>query len=77
MHAAMKGYGYRLQYSVFVCDLHESEKLDLRLDLGGLMNRVEDQVCLIDLGPLAENPAWRFEFMGPPSALPETGPRVL
>ena len=34
VHKTMKGYGWSLQYSVFICDLDTMELLAMRSDLG-------------------------------------------
>ena len=38
VHSTVKGYGYPLQYSVFVCDLSDAEKVGLRWDVGEVMD---------------------------------------
>jgi len=48
-----KGYGLHLQYSVFECDLTESERATMEGELTEVMNLKEDQVLYIDLGPAA------------------------
>jgi hypothetical protein len=35
----MEGYGTRIQYSVFVCDLSDREKIIMRGDIEGLMKQ--------------------------------------
>ncbi len=77
VHSAMKGFGYPLQYSVFICDLDEVEKVSLRTVVGGKMNQHEDSLVVVDLG----NPETRgvecFEFMGARPALPRAGPTIV
>lgn len=48
---ACKDYGMHLQLSVFECDLTPPEKIDFESRLRGLINRDEDQVLFIALGP--------------------------
>lgn len=60
----VKGYGYRLQYSVFVCDLSFREVLALKSDLRQVMNQAVDSVALINLGDPATRGTDCFEFMG-------------
>jgi CRISPR-associated protein Cas2 len=64
----MEGYGLRVQYSVFVCDLSEQEKVLMRGDIEGLMKMSEDSVMIIDLG--AAGDASRFLFLGHHEKLP-------
>lgn len=48
-----KGYGLHLQYSVFECDLTETERAAMESDLAEVLNLKDDQVLFIDLGPAA------------------------
>lgn len=64
----MEGYGTRVQYSVFVCDLNDREKFHLRADLEGRMKLTEDSVMIVDLG--AGGDLSRFQFLGARAALP-------
>lgn len=50
-HDAMLGYGDPLQYSVFVCDLSEQERLLMEEALLRVVKVPEDWVHIIDLGP--------------------------
>ena len=47
----MRGFGDHLQYSVFECQLTPSDLLRLRADLILTINRAEDQVLFVNLGP--------------------------
>lgn len=69
----MKQFGYRFQYSVYICDLNHREKLALRLVIGELIDHRVDTVALIDLGELDADPAARFEWLGAQTGLPRTG----
>jgi len=72
-----KDYGHRLQYSVFVCDLSDTELLWLKHDLGAVMNQGEDSVVIIDLGPAMTRGQDCFEFIGPRQYdLPQSGPVI-
>ena len=44
-------FGEHLQFSVFECDLNPSEKIELESELAGIINRDEDQVMFVGLGP--------------------------
>lgn len=46
-----RNYGNHLQYSVFECDLNESEKIKLQQELSNVINHSEDQVLFVSLGP--------------------------
>ena len=47
----MLGYGDRMQYSVFSCDLSAIEMTRLREDLADLLDYAEDRVLIVDVGP--------------------------
>ena len=53
----MEGYGTRIQYSVFVCDLSDQEKVIMRSDMEALMKASEDSVMVIDLGQAGDSAA--------------------
>jgi CRISPR-associated protein Cas2 len=58
----MEGYGTRIQYSVFVCDLSDRERVLMRVDIEGLMKMSEDSVMVVDLGMAGDSS--RFLFLG-------------
>jgi CRISPR-associated protein Cas2 len=59
----MKGYGEWLQLSVFQCRLSKQKVLKLHERLSEIVNREEDHVLIIDLGP-AEGVNLRVDFIG-------------
>jgi CRISPR-associated protein Cas2 len=77
VHSAMKGFGYPLQYSVFICDLDAIEKINLRQVVGSRMNHSEDSVVLVDLGDPETRGIDCFEFMGVGPPLPRAGPTIV
>lgn len=66
--ACMEGYGERIQYSVFICDLSEQEAVLLRGDIEVRMKPSEDSVMIIDLGRAGDST--RFLFLGHHEKLP-------
>jgi CRISPR-associated protein Cas2 len=66
----MEGYGARVQYSVFVCDLSDRERVLMRGDVETLMKVSEDSVMIIDLGVAGDSS--RFLFLGCHAALPSS-----
>ena len=46
----MNGYGEPVQYSVFMCDLNDSEIIIMREELERLLNLSEDRVLIINTG---------------------------
>ncbi|MGH3305783.1 MAG: CRISPR-associated endonuclease Cas2 [Streptosporangiaceae bacterium] len=66
----MEGYGTRIQYSVFVCDLSDEEAVIMRSDLEARMKPSEDSVMVIDLGKAGDST--RFLFLGHHEKLPSS-----
>jgi CRISPR-associated protein Cas2 len=71
----MEGYGTRIQYSVFVCDLSEQERIIMRGDIEALMKASEDSVMVIDLGRAGDSS--RFLFLGYHEKLPSSSPVII
>lgn len=69
----VEGFGSRLQYSVFVCDLSEVELIRLRVELREVVDHRADSVMFVDLGPAERRGTRCFEFMGVYPELPRTG----
>jgi CRISPR-associated protein Cas2 len=47
----MRGFGDHLQYSVFECQMTETDLLRCRHLLAAIIDHREDQVLFVDLGP--------------------------
>jgi CRISPR-associated protein Cas2 len=60
----MRGYGEHVQLSVFRCDLTETERLELRGRLEGIIHHREDQVLFVDVGPADGRGATSFSSVG-------------
>ncbi len=73
VHETVKGYGYSLQYSVFICDLSDVEKLWLKGGLREIIKFTEDRVAFVDLGDAERRGVECFEFMGVVPTLPSSG----
>lgn len=63
-HRKMKGFGDSLQFSVFLCELSAKEKVLLEEALSEIINFKEDQVLVIDLGPVDGHRANAMEALG-------------
>jgi CRISPR-associated protein Cas2 len=50
VHRALLDAGDHIQYSVFLCDLDDRERVKLRGRLDELIHHAEDQILTIDLG---------------------------
>jgi CRISPR-associated protein Cas2 len=66
-------WGYRLEYSVFVCDLSPVERAGLERDLRDTLDLVSDRAVLVDLGPPGSSSSRRFQWLSSPVALREPG----
>jgi CRISPR-associated protein Cas2 len=77
VHDIVRGYGDRLQYSVFLCDLTPVEKLALKTDLRDVVNQHQDSIAFIDLGEPDRPGSATIEFMGTSMALPRNGPAIV
>ncbi len=77
VHGIVKGFGDRLQYSVFLCDLTKAEKIELKTKLRLVLNHHHDSVVFIDLGEATVRGSTCFEFMGPSHSLPTGGPTIV
>lgn len=66
--ACVEGYGERIQYSVFICDLSDEEIVALRGDLEARIKLSEDSVMIIDLGRAGDS--GKFLFIGHHERLP-------
>ena len=71
VHRTMKGFGESLQYSVFACELSDSQRVRLVSALEELIQADQDRVIIVDLGPAKGNAADRVTFLGRQEALPE------
>lgn len=70
-------FGYRLQYSVFICDLSDVERIRLERDLRRVLNLDDDRALLVNLGPSGDSPAKRFHWVTQArSASESSGPTI-
>jgi CRISPR-associated protein Cas2 len=59
-----QGYGFGLQYSVYLCDLTEVELYDLKADLLDIIVTKRDRIAIIDLGPADDRGSDCMQFLG-------------
>jgi len=64
VHKAMLGFGEPIHYSVFRCDLTAIGRVQMIEALSSLIEKNEDQVMIIDLGPSLGDVEERIEFIG-------------
>ena len=77
IHGKMLGFGYQLQYSVFICELSAAERVLMVASLLEILNSGEDRVMLADLGPVGKGSALRVKFLGKLSDVSPRHPVVV
>ncbi|MDG6981358.1 MAG: CRISPR-associated endonuclease Cas2 [Nitrososphaerota archaeon] len=77
IHGKMLGFGYQLQYSVFICELSAAERVLMVASLLEILNPGEDRVMLADLGPVGKASASRVKFLGKLSGVSPRHPVVV
>ena len=60
----MQGFGEHLQLSVFQCDLTAIDRVEMQAALQEIIDRDEDKVLIIDLGPTEPYPVKSFQVLG-------------
>jgi CRISPR-associated protein Cas2 len=60
----MQGFGEHLQLSVFQCDLTAIDRIEMQAALEAIINRDEDKVLIIDLGPTDPFPVKNIQGLG-------------
>jgi CRISPR-associated protein Cas2 len=68
-YRAMHGFGDAIQYSVFVCDLSQTEKQQMVERLTQLLNLKHDRVLIADLGETADGTRSAIHVLGAPLTL--------
>jgi CRISPR-associated protein Cas2 len=71
----VEGYGERIQFSVFLCDLSDQEAVLLRGDVEARIKPSEDSVMIIDLGRPGD--LGRFLFLGSHRPLPASSAVIV
>jgi len=64
VHKFMLGFGERVQYSVFLCDLSDSGKILMLEGLNPLINHREDKIMIVRLGPADGRISENIETLG-------------
>lgn len=49
---AMRGFGDRIQYSIFECQFNAADLIRCRAALSEIIHHKQDQVLFVDLGPV-------------------------
>ena len=71
VYRAMLGWGDHLQLSVFECELDHRELVELRRELGEIIHHQEDQVLLVNVGPVEGRGAISISSLGKAYVDPE------
>ncbi len=71
----MEGYGDRIQYSVFICDLSDQEAILMRTDIEARMKPSEDSVMVVNLGRAGDSTP--FLFLGHHEKLPSADATII
>jgi CRISPR-associated protein Cas2 len=58
MHKVATKYGVLLQYSLYACVLTRTQRIDLRIDVGNVIDHGVDSVVILDLGQLQDPGSW-------------------
>lgn len=77
IHRVVDGFGDRLQYSVYLCDLDDRERLALEAAVVDIIDHRSDKVCFIDLGVATRRGTECFQFFGVKPTLPRTGDATI
>lgn len=68
---ALRGFGDHMQYSVFRCDLSDLQRAVMVAAISPLLDHAEDQVLIIDLGPVDGRASTCVDSVGKPYSNPE------
>jgi len=77
VHRKLLGYGEPIQYSVFICDLSQTELITVKSQLLLLINENQDSIVIIDLGPVKGRGATSIDYMGKTFEIPERKPSII
>lgn len=77
VYKKLLGYGERIQYSVWRCDLSARARIELEAELSDQINHWEDQVLFIDLGPSKGRGRRCIHAVGKAFVVPPRGPKIF
>ncbi len=77
VYKAVKGFGKRLQYSVFRCELLPEDKVRLVSRVDALIHHEHDQLIIADLGPSDGRGRDCIESYGSPVCIADRIPVVV
>lgn len=71
VYKAMRGFGDHIQLSVFRCDLSPRERVEMIATLTPLIDHGQDQILIVDIGPVDGRASVVFDALGRPYVAPE------
>jgi CRISPR-associated protein Cas2 len=77
VYKAVKGFGERLQYSVFRCELLAEDKVRLVAKVDALIHHEHDKLMVVDLGPSDGRGKDAIESYGSPLCIADRVPVVV
>ncbi|MEM2900661.1 MAG: CRISPR-associated endonuclease Cas2 [Thermoplasmata archaeon] len=77
VYKIMLGFGQRLQYSVFICELTPIDVVKLEMKLRGVIKHDEDKIMLIELGKDADKIEEKITWLGVHTPLPKREPIIV
>jgi CRISPR-associated protein Cas2 len=72
----MQGFGEHLQLSVFQCDLTAIDRIDMQAALEAIIDRDQDKVLMIDLGPTDPFPVKSIQTLGQQTKMVKRAPVI-
>jgi CRISPR-associated protein Cas2 len=72
-----ESFGYRLQYSVFLCDLSDIQRTRLEQRLREVLLIGTDRAMIVDLGPPGAASRRRFHWISDPVEVYDPGKAVI
>jgi CRISPR-associated protein Cas2 len=72
-----EAWGYRVQYSVFVCDVDDGERARLERSLREVLALGVDRAVLVNLGPPGRSSTRRFHWVSSPMRIYDPGEATI
>lgn len=77
VYGVCRGYGERVQYSVFRCHLDTTERIDFMASLEEVIHHDQDQVLFADLGPVDGRSTHCIRVLGRAHTPPDESPIIV
>ncbi|OHR23908.1 CRISPR-associated endonuclease Cas2 [Corynebacterium sp. HMSC061H03] len=73
----LESYGDRVQYSVFVIDIHPAALLRLKGEVRKIINDREDSILFCDLGLVSHLSETHYSYLGQERKVTSSGPLIV